>query len=87
VRANPARWLPCQADYAACNAAVAAQAAKDAAHTAAQTGAIIVDVVDEAVDTARDSIDCAVAYRECRVKGGDYWTCSDKARACELEAL
>jgi hypothetical protein len=87
VRANPLRWLPCQTDFAACNAAVAVEAAHDAADTVGQTGEIVAGVVDTAVDTVRDSVQCAVEYRACRAKGGDYWTCSDKARACELEAL
>jgi hypothetical protein len=87
VRKNPLRWLPCQTDYAACNAAVAAAAAHDVADTVGQTGEIVSGVVDDAVDTVRDSLDCAVKYRTCRSKGGDYWSCSDAARACELEAL
>lgn len=87
VRANPTRWLPCQVDFAACNAQVAAKAVADARGTAVQAGGIVVGVVDNAVDTAVDSAACAAKYTKCRTDGGDYWSCSESARACELEAL
>lgn len=87
IRENPTRWLPCQVDFAACNAQVAAKAAADVRATAAQAGEIAIGVVDSAVDTAVDSAVCAAKYTKCRRDEGDYWTCSEAARACELEAL
>jgi hypothetical protein len=87
VREHPTRWLPCQVDFAACNAQVAAKATADTFSTAVQTGGIVAGVVDGAIDSARDSAVCAAKYAKCRSDGGDYWKCSDAARACELEAL